>query len=221
MKSLVRHFINPLLHIVTTALLLGGCATTAHNPISDTLTVERVSVPDTQLWRAEVTDNADGNGFTVSGELLPRWYLAARPKGHVDIEIIAPNKEILQRRCATYRVENLSRKQRRYLFRVAMSIVPPKNSVIRVTPHATALCNPSDGTHKIAELVGEVRQRLERVFVMGGEPDEASGAKADEPRAKVKVRTQKMQANMEKIHQAQSPSSLCGNTCSKGARPCA
>ncbi len=147
MKPKEWHFLNPLLHIVTAALLLGGCATTARNPISNTLTVERVSISDAPLWRAEVTDNADGNGITVSGELLPRWYLAAPPKGHVDVEVITPDKAIIQHRCAQYRMEHLSRKQRRYLFRVSMSIVPPKNSVIRVTPHAAPRCNPSEGTH--------------------------------------------------------------------------
>lgn len=147
MKHLMRYFLIPLFHIITAALLLGGCATTARNPISDTLTVEPVSIPDAKLWRAAVINNVDGNGITVSGELLPRWYLAARPKGHVDIDIIAPNKEILQRSCTQYRIEHLSRKQRRYSFRVSLLIVPPKNSVIRVTPHAATLCNPSESIH--------------------------------------------------------------------------
>jgi hypothetical protein len=147
MKPIKRHFHMPLLYIITVTILLGGCATTARNPISDTLTVERVSIPDAQLWRAEVTDTAGANGITVSGELLPRWYLAASPKGHVDIEIIAPDKTILQSHCASYRTEHLSRKQRRYLFRVSIPMVPPKHSIVRVTPHAAALCNPSEGTH--------------------------------------------------------------------------
>lgn len=147
MKQVARHFIISLFQIGATLLLLSGCATTARNPISDALTVERVSKPNTQLWRAVVTDNADGKGITVSGELLPRWYLAAPPKGHVDIDIIAPNNEILQRSCAPYRVEHLGRKQRRYLFRVSIPMAPSKNSVIRVTPDATALCNPSEAAH--------------------------------------------------------------------------
>jgi hypothetical protein len=143
----VRHFIILPLQIGVTLLLLSGCATTVRNPISDALTVERVSKPDTQLWRAVVTDNADGKGITVSGELLPRWYLNAPPKGHVDIDIIAPNKEMLQHSCAPYRMEHLSRKQRRYLFRVSIPMAPSKNSIIRVTPHAAALCNSSEGAH--------------------------------------------------------------------------
>lgn len=141
-----RFFIS-LFHSVVTALLLGGCATTTRNPISDTLSVNRIYDPDAPLWRVKVIDNADGKGITVLGELPPRGYLAAPPKGHVDIEIIAPDTEILERHCAPYQVEHLSRKQRRYLFRVSISMVPPKHSVIRVRPHAEALCDPSQGTH--------------------------------------------------------------------------
>ncbi len=148
MKSIDQHTLNPLLHIVTATLLLGGCATTTHNPISETLTVEQASIPGTQLWRTAVTDNAVGNGITVSGELLPRRRLSAPPKGHVDVEIISPEKVILQNRCATYRMERLGRKLRRYSFHVSMSMVPPKSSVIRVTPHAETLCSPSEGIHK-------------------------------------------------------------------------
>ncbi len=58
---------------------------------------------------------------------------------------------------------------------------------------------------EITALASEVRQRLERVSVAVGWPEEARSAEADESRAKVKVRTQQMQANMEKIHQSQDP----------------
>lgn len=139
-----RYFHTTLLSGVAATVLLSGCATTLRNPISDTLIVERGSTPDTRLWHTEVIRNADGKGITVSGELLPRWYLAVPPKGHVDIDIIAPDKTILQSRCVYYVTEHLSRKLRRYQFRVSIATVPPEHSVVRVTPHATALCSPSE-----------------------------------------------------------------------------
>ena len=58
---------------------------------------------------------------------------------------------------------------------------------------------------EITALASEVRQRLERVFVAVGGSEEARSAQADEIMAKVKVDTQQMQANIEKIHQAQDP----------------
>lgn len=58
---------------------------------------------------------------------------------------------------------------------------------------------------EITALAGEVRQRLERVSVALGGSEEAPGAQADEIEAKVKARTQQMQASMENIHQAQDP----------------
>ena len=58
---------------------------------------------------------------------------------------------------------------------------------------------------EITALASEVRQRLERVSVAVGGSEETRSAQADEAMAKVKVDTQQMQANIEKIHQAQDP----------------
>ena len=58
---------------------------------------------------------------------------------------------------------------------------------------------------EITALASEVRQRLQRVSVAVGGPEEAPSAQTDETMGKVKADMQQMQASMEKIHQAQDP----------------
>ncbi len=139
-----QNLFTRLLHPVAAVLLLGGCAATPYDTAGNAVTIERVSTPDAKPWRVEVNKARNGNGITVSGELEPRWYLKAPPKGHIDVEVIAPDGKTLLRRSAIYHLKHLSRKLNSYTFSVALSAAPPKNSIIRVTPHAAALCEPMD-----------------------------------------------------------------------------
>ncbi|WP_081662630.1 DUF302 domain-containing protein [Thermithiobacillus tepidarius DSM 3134] len=58
---------------------------------------------------------------------------------------------------------------------------------------------------EIAELAGEVRQKLERVLTTLGGAAPETGPTADEPMTQMQARMQRMQAQMERIRQAQDP----------------
>jgi len=90
-------------------------------------------MPSAYAKISQVYLRRDAKGISIAGELRPKGMKRALPPGHIVIEIIGPEGEMIKQTKTHYhRVGKINKKMQRYSFSVTMPTTPPQGSIIRL-----------------------------------------------------------------------------------------
>jgi hypothetical protein len=115
-------------------LFLEGCASTPLNVSDAGIKIERI--PSEHFDITEVFLYEKHSGFSIEGIVRPDHYISPKPKGHIEIDIVDSEGNVLHKETATMRrFGKASRHPNRYRFSKDILFMPTKGSIIRLTHH--------------------------------------------------------------------------------------
>lgn len=121
---------------ILAALFITGCAATGKDLVRDnTVQIEKVSSRWATVRSVNVVQE-DGE-VRLRGEVV-RWPVGRGPiPGHIDLEVIGPDGEIVEEAVVKYHRRSV--KSRHATFYTPLKTVPPPESIIRVTHDTRAV----------------------------------------------------------------------------------
>ena len=130
MKSFSKIFTG---FAVLIALLITGCATNSGKAFvrDNNITIERVNSERAFIKRVDIINTS--MGVLIYGVVMRNERLSTDISGHVDIEIIAPDGQLLLKSCVNHK--RIIYKTRKAKFELKTSIVPGSGSIVRVSHH--------------------------------------------------------------------------------------
>jgi hypothetical protein len=119
-------------------IVLAGCASSKVNLVdTERVTIERMA-SEGGVRIENVYVYQEGNELLVSGRVKRRGTGRVIPRGHVDIAILSPEGNVIEKASTSYVPTTIRRKlsHRGSHFNARFSVVPPEGSTVRVSYHA-------------------------------------------------------------------------------------
>ncbi|MFH1739964.1 MAG: hypothetical protein ABIH23_13220 [bacterium] len=133
-----------MLLVSTGVVLMSGCACKRASLVdSGAVSLERVPSKYARVSVATVYQEEDQ--LVVSGAVKRDYFFRSHLRGHVDVETVDLNGEVLEQVCASYLPREIPRMgSRSSMFKVRMPVHPDKGSRVRLTHRNTRYCVEQD-----------------------------------------------------------------------------
>ena len=173
---------------VAVVVLITGCSSMSGKTDTDEkLTVERIDSQHAQITRAEVQQ--DDTGLKVTGSLQTKLQRRNRIPGHLHVEVLDSDGNLLGRSKTSYRRQHYKSNQSN--FSDVLSVAPGKAATVRVI-HREASSDYSDKTNPLPATESNVvagknlyQQHCASCHGESGEGDGAAGKELTRQPAKV------------------------------------